>query len=129
MEQTTKSIEGIFDVETKTGGYAFEQTKVAEGKVGVIQGKEFNYHSTAYLTNARKQLSGICFDIETSRGKETVEFPKEISLTDRLSILKHNIRYTQKVWRSAMEGTSTDYTLEILSGPLQGQKLEQKVFV
>jgi len=128
LEEITKTIEGIFDVETKEG-YAHEKKRTAEGTLIAIQKEEFNYDSTALFTNKSKRIRGVNLEIQNQRGKETVELPREISLTDRQAMSKQRVRYSQKVWSSAMEGTSTEYKLEVLSGPLSGKELRKSVFV
>ena len=129
LEEVTLTIEGIFDVETKTGGYAHEQKKTTEGTLTAIQEAEFRYHSTAIFTNKSEKMFGVQLEIQNPRGRETVELPREISLTDRQAMLNQNVRYSQNIWSSTTEGTSTDYALEILSGQLSGQKLTRKVFI
>ena len=129
LEKVTQTVEGIFDVETKTGGYAHEQKKTAEGTLTSIQEAEFKYRSTAISTDESKKMLGVRLEIQNQRGRETVELPREISLTDRQAMLNQNVRYSQNIWSSTTEGTSTDYALEILSGPLSGQKITRRVFV
>lgn len=129
LEKVTRTVEGIFDVETKTDGYAHEQKKTAEGTLISIQEAEFQYNSTAIFANRSEKMLGVRLEIQNQRGRETVELPREISLTDRQAMLNQNVRYSQNVWSSRTEGTSTDYAFEILSGSLSGQRLTRKVFV
>ena len=124
-----KSIEGIFDAESETKGDVFEKRKTTEARLTNIEEKEFQYFSTAFLAYNSKKIRGVVLTLQNQRGTEKVDFPKEVSLTDKEAILNQVVSYTHNVWRTATEGTVDNYTLEIKSGDLAGRKLEERVFV
>lgn len=130
QENPTKSIEGIFEVERKSKDDIHEETKSVEGKVLDVEHADLYFHSTALFSEVGERVfGGVYLKIQNERGIDKVEFPKEISLTDKKSILNQDVRYTIKKWGTLTEGTSKDYSLEILSGPLQGEKLKKNVVV
>lgn len=124
-------VEGIFNVHSEYDGYISEKKYVTEANVIGIEQKELNYSTTALFANNQKKYSGVLLELKNTHGTEKVKLPIEISLSDQDALLNKDtlVRYSKKVWSTPMEGTSKKHSLEVLSGTLQGKKLEKEVFV
>ena len=128
LQDLIQSVEGIFNITSRNDGYATEKSRFTEGTLLELEDEELTYKSTARFTSEKKEICGTKLIIENERGKGEASFPMHIPFGKKL-LIGQKVRYSEKSWSSEMEGTSTEYSLEVLSGNLNGEKLEERVFV
>jgi len=125
--------DGIFHV-IETRKYADRMSwwtveKTAEGEVTGVEEEKLHYASQT-IYHKGKDRRGIYLDIKTPSGTGKAEFPRDLSLTDRKAIRNQRIKYFHSR-EDFDEGTcalvTNKYRLEILSGPLEGERLEEKI--
>ena len=121
-----REFDGILEIIPEEDKYACIRRKTTQGILRGITDKTHRYHSTAIFTSSSNDIPGVVLKIETERGLGEVAFPREIPLSDRREMVDQEVKYTDRVWSTPEEGTSHDYTLEILTGPFKGQKLEKE---
>ena len=123
-----KKFEGIFEVNHPKDDYGKIKTKFAKAKILKINQENENIFSTAFLSHNLKNFCGALITLENSLGKEDIFFPGITSATDYQNLDGADVNYFEKKWSSVMEGTSIDYSLEILSGPLKGRIIKGNTF-
>ncbi|MFH1174772.1 MAG: hypothetical protein V1725_06575 [archaeon] len=133
METGQKQVEGIFEV-VAHGNYPVDGDRIFSTMGVVKEIREGNLHfSSPALDVHDKDIKGVYLDIDTPHGKGSIELPRNLALTDRVAIIGNEVRYTRREW-SFLEGgagylKSNTYRLEIVTGNLSGQKIEDEITI
>ena len=77
-----------------------------------------------------KKIHGANLTLETPEGLKPVYVPRTISLTDEHALLNQRVRYMHSSHQSGDRWDTLygeNYTLEVLSGSLQGLTIERRI--
>ncbi|MBS3144258.1 hypothetical protein J4208_01605 [Candidatus Woesearchaeota archaeon] len=124
-------IEGIFTIETwrEQLWSVRREIRTTQGVLLGVNHGEQQFSSTAKWVLRKKEIHGSVLEIQTERGTDQIFIPVKIPFTDVPNITQQRVNYSRSRWSADLEGTEDTYILEMLSGPLLGQKYEGKVFV
>jgi len=127
--------EGIFEIEKKGqvedfGTYLIKRT---EGLVEAIEDSSKLYSSAAsFVKDKDKTVSNI--KLKTERGSGIVDFPRQLSDSERNVLVGRNVAYEEKyncydegAYMGLLQGWH--YTIEVLDGHQKGFKLREDITV
>jgi len=107
--------------------YSSREERTAIGRLVNIEDIELSFSSDSFLANLKK--GGLCasLQIENERGRCYVDFSEEIPQEKRKAIIGQRVRYKKILMYHPFNASFYRQSiLEVLSGPLDGEKFNEE---
>lgn len=99
--------------------------------VETTQGLVQKIEATTLTFGAKHKVPGVKIHIKTDAESDAVDFPREMSQSERDAILHRNVSYAKTQNSESVytrRNTKIKYSLQILDGPFAGWKVTESMY-